>query len=103
VPEVHGREWSGGYDIKAVDMTRGSIAQYDCVVIITDHKAFDYDALVQEADVIVDNAQRDQGRPPETSQARRAALHRCHGKDTRSTSLVATCYDDDRPSSGSRR
>ena len=42
VPEVHGREWSGGYDIKAVDMTRGNIAQYDCVVIVTDHKAFDY-------------------------------------------------------------
>jgi UDP-N-acetyl-D-glucosamine dehydrogenase len=54
VPVVHGREWSGGYDIKAVDMTRGQIAQYDCVVIVTDHKAFDYAALVEEADVIVD-------------------------------------------------
>ncbi len=54
VPEVHGREWSGGYDIKAVDMTRGSIAQYDCVVIVTDHKAFDYKALLDEADLIVD-------------------------------------------------
>ena len=54
VPEVHGREWSGGYDVKAVDLTRGSIGQYDCVVIVTDHKAFDYDALVREADIIVD-------------------------------------------------
>ena len=54
VPEVHGREWSGGYDVKAVDMTRGQISQYDCVVIVTDHKAFDYKALVEEADVIVD-------------------------------------------------
>jgi UDP-N-acetyl-D-glucosamine dehydrogenase len=54
VPEVHGREWAGGYDIKAVDMTRGSIRQYDCVVIVTDHKAFDYDALLDEADLIVD-------------------------------------------------
>jgi UDP-N-acetyl-D-glucosamine dehydrogenase len=54
VPEVHGREWSGGYDIKAVDLTRGSIGQYDCVVIITDHKAFDYKAMVEEADLIVD-------------------------------------------------
>ena len=34
--------------------TRGTIAQYDCVVIVTDHKAFDYDAIVAEADVIVD-------------------------------------------------
>ena len=54
VAEVHGREWSGRYDIRAVDLTRGSIAAYDCVVIITDHKAFDYDAIVAEADVIVD-------------------------------------------------
>jgi UDP-N-acetyl-D-glucosamine dehydrogenase len=54
VPEVHGREWSGGYDIKAVDLERGSIKQYDCVVIVTDHKSFDYAALLDEADVIVD-------------------------------------------------
>ncbi|MDQ3213355.1 MAG: nucleotide sugar dehydrogenase [Acidobacteriota bacterium] len=54
VPQLHGREWSGRYDVKAVDLTRGSIAQYDCVVIITDHKAFDYDAIVTEADLVVD-------------------------------------------------
>ncbi len=54
VPVVHGGEWSGGYDIKAVDLTRGNIAQYDCVVIVTDHKAFDYRALLEEADLIVD-------------------------------------------------
>jgi UDP-N-acetyl-D-glucosamine dehydrogenase len=54
VPEVHAREWSGGYDLKSVEMTRGAIAQYDCVVIVTDHKSFDYRALVEEADLIVD-------------------------------------------------
>jgi UDP-N-acetyl-D-glucosamine dehydrogenase len=54
VPEVHGRDWSGRHDLRAVDLTRGSIGQYDCVVIITDHKAFDYDAILAEADVIVD-------------------------------------------------
>ena len=54
VPQLHGREWSGRYDVKAVDLTRGSIGQYDCVVIITDHKAFDYDAIVTEADLVVD-------------------------------------------------
>jgi UDP-N-acetyl-D-glucosamine dehydrogenase len=54
VPEVHAREWSGRLDIKAVEMTRGSIAQYDCIVIATDHKAFDYDAIVAEADIVVD-------------------------------------------------
>jgi UDP-N-acetyl-D-glucosamine dehydrogenase len=54
VPEVHGREWPGGFDIRAVELTRSSIVQYDCVVIATDHKAFDYAALVAEADLIVD-------------------------------------------------
>ena len=54
VPAVHAREWSGRFDIKAIDLTRGSIGRYDCVVIITDHKAFDYDAIVAEADLIVD-------------------------------------------------
>jgi UDP-N-acetyl-D-glucosamine dehydrogenase len=54
VPEVHGREWAGGFDVRAVDMTRGAIGQYDCVVIATEHKAFDYAAIVEEAELIVD-------------------------------------------------
>ncbi len=54
VPEVHGREWSGRFDIRSVDTPRGSMRQYDCVVIITDHKAFDYDAMLAEVDIIVD-------------------------------------------------
>ena len=54
VPEVHGREWSGRFDIRSVDLTRGSIGRYDCVVIVTDHKAFDYDAIVAEAPLVVD-------------------------------------------------
>jgi UDP-N-acetyl-D-glucosamine dehydrogenase len=54
VPTLHARDWSGRYDVEAENITRGSIAQYDCVVIVTDHKAFDYDAIVAEADVVVD-------------------------------------------------
>jgi UDP-N-acetyl-D-glucosamine dehydrogenase len=54
VPEVHGRDWSGRFDLKAVDLTRGVVGQYDCIVIVTDHKAFDYDAIVAEAELIVD-------------------------------------------------
>ena len=54
VPEVHGREWSGRFDIKSVELTRGSISRYDCIVIVTDHKTFDYDAIVAESDLIVD-------------------------------------------------
>ena len=64
VPEVHGREWSGGYDLKAVNMTRGHIAQHDVVVIVTDHKAFDYAALLDEADLIVDTRNAIKGEHP---------------------------------------
>ena len=54
VPEVHGREWLGRHDIRAVELKRGVVKQYDCVVIVTDHTSFDYEMLVAEADVIVD-------------------------------------------------
>jgi UDP-N-acetyl-D-glucosamine dehydrogenase len=54
VPVVHGREWSGRFDIEAVNASRGSFGRYDCIVIITDHKTFDYSAMVAEADLIVD-------------------------------------------------
>jgi UDP-N-acetyl-D-glucosamine dehydrogenase len=54
VAEVRGREWAGGFDIQAVEMVKGAIAQYDCVVIATEHKAFDYVALAAEAALIVD-------------------------------------------------
>ncbi len=54
VPEVHAREWAGQHDLRAVPLTRASVAEYDCVVIVTDHKAFDYDMIVAEADVVVD-------------------------------------------------
>ena len=54
VPEVHGREWSAGVDIKAVELTRQSLAKYDCAVIVTEHKTFDYDAIVAESDLVVD-------------------------------------------------
>jgi UDP-N-acetyl-D-glucosamine dehydrogenase len=78
VPLVHGREWSGGYDITAVDLTRGQIAQYDCIVIVTDHKAFDYEALVAEADVIVDTRNAIKTRHPHVF--RLGAPHAAHAE-----------------------
>ena len=54
VPEVQARDWPGRTDLRGVEATRGSFGQYDCIVIITDHSAFDYEAMVAEADLIVD-------------------------------------------------
>ena len=54
VPTVHGREWSGGYDLQAVEMSPAHLGGYDCVVIVTDHSGFDYASMVDAADLIVD-------------------------------------------------
>jgi UDP-N-acetyl-D-glucosamine dehydrogenase len=54
VPTLGARDWSGDADLQAVDLARGTIGEYDCIVIVTDHTTFDYDALVAQAEVIVD-------------------------------------------------
>ena len=54
VPEIDAREWSGRVPLKAVNVSRGSFAAYDCIVVVTDHQAFDYTGMVAEADLIVD-------------------------------------------------
>jgi UDP-N-acetyl-D-glucosamine dehydrogenase len=54
VPEIDAREWSGRIPLKAVNVSRGSFGAYDCIVVITDHRAFDYTSMVAEADLIVD-------------------------------------------------
>jgi UDP-N-acetyl-D-glucosamine dehydrogenase len=64
VQNVAARDWSGGYDMKAVDLTRGTIAKYDCVVIITDHAIFDYDTIAAEADIVVDTRNAIKGSRP---------------------------------------
>ena len=53
-------EYAEGWNIPGVELKRGIYGKYDCVVIVTDHKSFDYDAMVSEADIIVDtrNAMR---------------------------------------------
>ena len=54
VVAISAREWPGGYDLRSVELKRGSLREYDCVVIVTEHRAFDYDMFVAEADLIVD-------------------------------------------------
>jgi UDP-N-acetyl-D-glucosamine dehydrogenase len=54
VPALAGREWLGGYDLASVDITRDSLAHVDCVAILTDHRAIDYDAIVALAPLVVD-------------------------------------------------
>jgi UDP-N-acetyl-D-glucosamine dehydrogenase len=50
VPELQ----HGSQTLTAVDLAAGLAAQPDCVVICTDHTAFDYDALVASGTLLVD-------------------------------------------------
>ena len=55
VPEVDARHWAGRMNMRSVPICGpGGWAGYDCVVIITDHRTFDYDAMVSESQLIVD-------------------------------------------------
>jgi UDP-N-acetyl-D-glucosamine dehydrogenase len=54
VPKLGRTAWPGGVELASIEMTPAAVAQFDCVAILTDHRAFDYQMLVQAADVIVD-------------------------------------------------
>jgi len=55
VPHLSARAWAGDYDLDSVAITPRSLALFDCVVIVTDHSVFDYDAIAGGADLIVDS------------------------------------------------
>ena len=54
VPTLAAKSWLGGYPLASVSIDAATLADIDCVAILTDHTAFDYDALVAEAPLIVD-------------------------------------------------
>jgi len=43
------------FDLASVELTPETLASYDCVLIATNHKAFDYEAIKQHAALIVDS------------------------------------------------
>ncbi len=53
-PSIAGNHWPGGVDMSSVDLTPEALAAADCVVILTDHRAFDIPAIVQHSRVVVD-------------------------------------------------
>ena len=54
VPTLAARSWLGAYDLASTPITTASLADVDCVAILTDHAAFDYGTLVAAAPLIVD-------------------------------------------------
>jgi UDP-N-acetyl-D-glucosamine dehydrogenase len=53
-PHLAAREWPGAVDMTSVPLTDAALADADCVVIITDHKGFDYANIVKHSRLIVD-------------------------------------------------
>jgi UDP-N-acetyl-D-glucosamine dehydrogenase len=53
-PILRARDWAGNVDLASVTLTREQLAMFDCVVIVTDHKTFDYPMIVEGARLIVD-------------------------------------------------
>jgi UDP-N-acetyl-D-glucosamine dehydrogenase len=54
VPTLAARAWAGGYDLRSRQLDLPTLEGVDCVAILTDHSAFDYDTLVAAAPLIVD-------------------------------------------------
>jgi UDP-N-acetyl-D-glucosamine dehydrogenase len=42
------------FDLASVELTAGNLKSYDCVLIATNHDAFDYDAIHAHTSLIVD-------------------------------------------------
>ena len=54
VPAIDGEHWTGGKNMTSVPYSAEAVAKADCVLILTDHKAFDIPAVVAGAKAVVD-------------------------------------------------
>ena len=53
-PVLRARDWPGKADLESVDLAADEIAKYDIVVVLTDHKAFDYRLVVESSKLVLD-------------------------------------------------
>jgi UDP-N-acetyl-D-glucosamine dehydrogenase len=55
VPKLDGAHWPGGNELESLDrIDAQTLAEFDCVAILTDHKVFDYSSIVRHSDIVVD-------------------------------------------------
>jgi UDP-N-acetyl-D-glucosamine dehydrogenase len=54
VPALPAGAWRGGYPLQSLPLDASMLSGIDAVVIITDHSAVDYDALVAKAPLVID-------------------------------------------------
>ena len=54
VPLLGATLWNGPHDLRSLALDAAALQQFDCAVIVTDHRAFDYELIVAHSDCIVD-------------------------------------------------
>jgi UDP-N-acetyl-D-glucosamine dehydrogenase len=54
VPSLSSRAWPGALDLHSTPLDPATLASFDCVAILTDHKTVDYKTLVAASALIVD-------------------------------------------------
>lgn len=54
VTKIDAGRWRGGYPVESTSYSRELIVAADCVVVLTDHEAFDFNELAAAAPLIVD-------------------------------------------------
>ncbi|MGE3275502.1 MAG: nucleotide sugar dehydrogenase [Vicinamibacterales bacterium] len=64
VPELGASAWPGGYALTSTPLDVEQLASVDCVAILTDHRTFDYDAIVAHAPLVVDTRNAVRGTHP---------------------------------------
>jgi UDP-N-acetyl-D-glucosamine dehydrogenase len=64
VPALPARAWHGGFDMAAEPLTAASIADADCVAILTEHRTVDYDMVLKSSQLIVDTRNAIAGKHP---------------------------------------
>ena len=53
-PQLHKMRHYDYANMRSVDITPANLSAYDCVVIATDHSSYDYPAIVEAAQLVVD-------------------------------------------------
>ncbi|HWI16139.1 MAG TPA: nucleotide sugar dehydrogenase [Vicinamibacterales bacterium] len=64
VPALRAADWPGGVDLASVDLDAARLGAADCVVVLTDHRAFDVDLVVQASKLVVDTRNATKIRAP---------------------------------------
>ena len=64
VPTLSARAWPGSYELASRALTPSTLSQVDCVAILTDHRAIDYDALIAAAPIVIDTRNAIKGTHP---------------------------------------